>query len=211
MQLIQQNLMNQPLDGMNEEQDSEANTARHSQRQRPETIEDLPDEEDITLTGDVQDQQEGFTERGAESDLAASTASLFGLESPEKNKQLENLEVKHLGTTVTRVNQENKSQRAKVNMQSKKMLKNSLLSSAGVYDFESDAQYSYLEQESEICHLPKQRSRSTSPIMRKNNAKQHDEEEQTSFIASKGPKDYKAAREMRRSNGFKKDHQSSQQ
>ena len=75
------------------------------------------------------------------------------------------------------MNQEEKRQKAKINMQSRKMLKNSLLSSAGVYDFESDAQYSYLEQESEICHLPKQRSRSTSPVMRKIDAKQHEDEE----------------------------------
>ena len=88
------------------------------------------------------------------------------------------------------------------------MLQNSLLSSNGVYDFESDAQYSYLDQESEICFLPRQRT--TSPHARDEIAPHQKSQRQTSFIASRGPRDYKASRDLRRSNGFKKDTHSSQ-
>ena len=90
--------------------------------------------------------------------------------------------------------------RGKINL-TKKNLKNSLLSSNCVFDYESDAQYSYLEQESEICFL--------------NNLSTFDKKSgflpSKNFIASKGPKDDGIKRrELRRSNGFKKDNNQSQ-
>ena len=61
MQLIQANLLGGVAqEHIPDDRQSEC-TDRQSQEQYvPETIEDLPDEEDITLTGDVQDPRDGF-------------------------------------------------------------------------------------------------------------------------------------------------------
>ena len=75
-----------------------------------------------------------------------------------------------------------------------------MLSSNCVFDYESDAQYSYLEQESEIHFLNNQ---STFD-------KRSGSQPGKNFIASKGPKeDGIKRRDLRRSNGFKKDNNQS--
>ena len=102
---------------------------------------------------------------------------------PQQNKT-QNLEVKHLESDVS------ESQG--------RILKNSLLSSnaqeSNLNDFDKDTVYSFFAEESEI--IPRRQKRAGHRDLERNNRqnqakKTNVDEEQTSFIASQSPKDYK--------------------